>query len=113
MSEQDLRDRYIGYYAAVTEIDDNIARVLGALEQRKLRENTIIIYTSDHGCAIGHKGFFGKGNSTRPLNMYEISLQVPLILSGAGIESADARPVRRPLRYLSYDLPVGGFGAAR
>ena len=86
LSEQDLRDRYIGYYAAATEIDDNIARVLGALEQRNLRENTIIIYTSDHGCAIGHKGFFGKGNSTRPLNMYEISLRVPLIAAGAGIE---------------------------
>ena len=86
LSEPDLRDRYIGYYAAATEIDDNIARVLGALEQRDLRENTIIIYTSDHGCAIGHKGFFGKGNSTRPLNMYEISLRVPLIVSGAGIE---------------------------
>ena len=86
LDEKDLRDRYIGYYAAVTEIDDNIARVLGALEVRGMRENTIIIYTSDHGCAIGHKGFFGKGNSTRPLNMYEISLQVPLIVSGAGIE---------------------------
>ena len=48
-------------------------------------EDTIIIYTSDHGCAIGHQGFFGKGNSTRPLNMYDISLQVPLIIAGAGV----------------------------
>ena len=86
LSEQDLLDRYIGYYAATTEIDDNIARVIGALEQRGQRENTIIIYTSDHGCAIGHQGFFGKGNSTRPLNMYDISLRVPLIISGTGIE---------------------------
>ena len=85
LTAQDLRDRYIGYYAAVTEIDDNIARVIGALELRGLRKNTIIIYTSDHGCAIGHRGFFGKGNSTRPLNMYEISLRAPLIISGAGI----------------------------
>jgi arylsulfatase A-like enzyme len=87
LSARELRDRYIGYYASVTEVDDNIARVIGALKARDQWENTIIIYTSDHGCAIGHQGFFGKGNSTRPLNMYEVSLQVPLIISGAGVES--------------------------
>ncbi len=87
LSEQDLLDRYIGYYTAVNEIDDNVARVIGVLRQRDQLENTIIIYTSDHGCAIGHHGFFGKGNSTRPLNMYEISLRVPLIIAGPGIES--------------------------
>ena len=85
LSEQDLRDRYIGYYAAATEIDDNVARVIGALNLRGFMDNTIIIYTSDHGCALGHRGFFGKGNSTRPLNMYEISLQVPLFISGPGV----------------------------
>ena len=85
LSEGDLRDRYIGYYAAVHEIDDNIKRILDALRQRDQLENTIIIYTSDHGCAIGHHGFFGKGNSTRPLNMYDISLHVPLIIAGRGI----------------------------
>ena len=83
LSDQDLRDRYIGYYAAASEIDDNITRLIGALSLRELYEDTIIIYTSDHGCAIGHQGFFGKGNSTRPLNMYDISLQVPLIVTGA------------------------------
>ncbi len=83
LSDQDLRDRYIGYYAAASEIDDNITRIIGALSLRMMYEDTIIIYTSDHGCAIGHQGFFGKGNSTRPLNMYEISLQVPLIVTGA------------------------------
>ena len=87
LCEAELRDRYIGYYASVTEIDDNIARVIGALQARRQWENTIIIYTSDHGCAIGHKGIFGKGNSTRPLNMYEVSLQVPLIISGPALEA--------------------------
>ena len=81
----DLRDRYIGYYAAATEIDDNIARIIDALKLRGHWENTILIYTSDHGCAMGHQGFFGKGNSTRPLNMYEISLHVPLIIAGPGV----------------------------
>ena len=85
LNPTEVRDRYIGYYAAVTEIDDNIARILAALSARGRLDNTIIIYTSDHGCAIGHKGFFGKGNSTRPLNMYDISLHVPLVIAGAGL----------------------------
>ena len=84
-TEQELLDRYIGYYASVTEIDDNLARIVAALKASGQWDRTILIYTSDHGCAIGHHGFFGKGNSTRPLNMYDISLHVPLIIAGAGI----------------------------
>ena len=82
----ELRDRYIGYYAAVHEIDNNVSRILSSLRDRGQLSNTVVIYTSDHGCAIGHHGFFGKGNSTRPLNMYDVSLHVPLIIAGAGIE---------------------------
>ncbi|MYI42150.1 MAG: sulfatase-like hydrolase/transferase [Chloroflexi bacterium] len=87
LNEQDLRDRYIGYYAAASEVDDNITRIIDALSLRDLYKDTIIIYTSDHGCAMGHQGFFGKGNSTRPLNMYDVSLHVPLIVAGANIPS--------------------------
>ena len=84
---QDLRDHYIGYYAAVTEIDQNVERILNTLDELGVMEDTIIIYTSDHGCTLGHHGFWGKGNSTRPLNMYETSLRIPLIWSGAGIQT--------------------------
>ena len=108
LSADELRDRYVGYYAAVTEIDDNIARVISALKRRGQWENTVIIYTSDHGCAIGHQGFFGKGNSTRPLNMYEISLQVPLIIAGTRYRRGHSRGASRSLRYLPNDLRAGG-----
>ena len=84
-SDELLRDRYIGYYAAVTEIDNNLGRILAKLEEMGRLDNTLVIYTSDHGCALGHQGFFGKGNSTRPLNMYETSLRVPLIWAGPGV----------------------------
>ncbi|MBL4701502.1 MAG: sulfatase-like hydrolase/transferase [Phycisphaeraceae bacterium] len=79
-SPQDVRSRYQGYYAAVTEIDQNLQRIIDHLEQTNQLDNTIIIYTSDHGCALGHQGFWGKGNSTRPLNMHEVSLKVPLLI---------------------------------
>lgn len=76
----DLAARYRNYYAAVTDIDRNVGRILDALDRAGRLADTLVIYTADHGCALGQHGFWGKGNSTRPLNMYETSLRVPLLV---------------------------------
>lgn len=81
----EVRRRRLGYYAAVTEIDREMERLLACLERKGQLDHTYIVYVSDHGCALGHHGFFGKGNSTRPLNMYDVSLRVPLIVRGPGV----------------------------
>jgi arylsulfatase A-like enzyme len=78
-TEADCISRYASYYAAVTDIDRNVARILHRLREQGRLDRTLVIYTSDHGLSLGHHGFWGKGNSTRPLNMYETSLRVPLI----------------------------------
>lgn len=80
-----LRRRYASYYAAVTDIDRGVARILDTLREQGRLDNTLVIYTSDHGLTLGHHGFWGKGNSTRPLNMYETSLRVPLLLRWPGV----------------------------
>jgi arylsulfatase A-like enzyme len=74
-----LRSRYASYYAAVTDIDRNVGRLLDRLHEQGRLDDTLVVYTSDHGLTLGHHGFWGKGNSTRPLNMYETSLRVPLL----------------------------------
>ncbi len=74
-----------GYLAAVIEIDREVGRVLDQLESTGELDNTIVLYTSDHGCCLGHHGVWGKGNGTRPLNFYETSLRVPLLLAGPSI----------------------------
>jgi choline-sulfatase len=79
-----VRHAQRSYYAAVTDIDRNLGRVLQGLAQTGRMQNTVVVYVSDHGCAMGHHGFWGKGNSTRPLNMYETSLRVPLIMRWPG-----------------------------
>ena len=81
-NQEAIKSRWRGYFAAVTQIDRDVGRLLDWLETEGLAENTLVVYTSDHGCALGHQGFWGKGNSTRPLNMYEVSLQVPLLARG-------------------------------
>ncbi len=71
----------IGYFAAVTAMDDNVGRILDKLEQEHLMENTLIIFSSDNGFNCGHHGIWGKGNGTFPLNLYDSSVKVPLIIS--------------------------------
>jgi arylsulfatase A-like enzyme len=81
-----LRDLRTGYYAAVLEIDHAIGRVLEKLESTGQLQNTLVIYVSDHGCSLGQHGIVGKGNATRPLNMYETSIRVPLLMRGPGVK---------------------------
>ena len=84
-SEKDKLSSYQGYYAAVKEIDSNVGRILAWLQDHDQLKDTIVVYVSDHGCSLGHNGIWGKGNATRPLNMYDVSIRVPLIIRGSGI----------------------------
>lgn len=70
-----------GYFAAITAMDACVGTLLEALDAFGLRENTVVIFTSDNGMCMGHHGIWGKGNGTFPQNMYEESVQVPFILS--------------------------------
>ncbi|GAA3651425.1 sulfatase-like hydrolase/transferase [Flavivirga jejuensis] len=69
------------YYASITYMDAQIGRILDALEKSGKADNTYIIFTSDHGLAVGHHGLVGKQN------MYEHSMRAPFIISGPGIKA--------------------------
>ena len=74
----------LAYSSLITGIDANIGRILQKLEELGVRDNTLVIYTADHGWNAGHHGVWGKGNGTIPLNMYEESLRVPMIWNHPG-----------------------------
>lgn len=76
-NEQLYRDYIGGYYALVTEIDHHVGRIIKTLEEENLLDNTIIIYTSDHGDFVGHHGMVEKCAGGH--NVYEDTLRVPLI----------------------------------
>jgi choline-sulfatase len=78
------RESLIGYFAAVSAMDAAIGRVLVTLDQLGLRENTLVLFMSDNGMNCGHHGIWGKGNGTRPQNMYDTSVKVPCIVSHPG-----------------------------
>ncbi|MFG2431154.1 sulfatase-like hydrolase/transferase [Streptomyces sp. NPDC048590] len=83
-SRNDPREALAQYYAAVTDIDEQVGRVLDALDTLGLRDDTLVIYTSDHGLNTGHHGIWGKGNSTLPYNVVDESIRVPLIVNHPG-----------------------------
>jgi arylsulfatase A-like enzyme len=72
------------YSALISGVDHNVGRILQRLEEMGVRENTLVVFTADQGWNAGHHGFWGKGNGTWPLNMYEESLRVPLIWNHPG-----------------------------
>jgi choline-sulfatase len=82
---EDSRANLIGYYAAITAMDEQIGRILSKLEQLGLRKDTLVVFLSDNGFNCGHHGFWGKGNGTFPLNLYDTSIKVPAIFSQPGV----------------------------
>jgi choline-sulfatase len=78
------RASLIGYFAAVTAMDAAIGRVLDTLDRSGLAESTLVVFMSDNGMNCGHHGIWGKGNGTRPQNMYDTSVKVPCIVAQPG-----------------------------
>jgi arylsulfatase A-like enzyme len=62
------------YYRVLLSVDENVGRLLDALDREKLAENTIVIYTSDNGFFLGEHGLFDKRL------MYEPSIRVPMLV---------------------------------
>lgn len=67
------------YYALITHMDAQIGRILDALDATGKADNTVIIFSADHGLAVGHHGLLGKQN------MYDHSVRVPWFISGPGV----------------------------
>ncbi len=74
------------YYAMIKLIDDQLARIIECLEQTGQRENTLIIFSTDHGEALGDHGLIEKG-----CRFYEGLVHVPLIMSWPGVFKQDLR----------------------
>lgn len=79
-SEDQIRGLRRGYLGCVDFVDTQLGRLLNALDASGQLDDTIIIYTSDHGEMLGKFGMWWK------CSMYEDSVRVPLIIAGPGFE---------------------------
>ena len=75
----EIRRQLADYYGVISHLDRQIGRVLAALHEIGEYDNTIIVFSSDHGLAMGSHGLMGKQS------LYEHSMKSPLIFSGPGI----------------------------
>ncbi len=80
-TEATIRNEIGRNYACIENIDIQVGRVLKKLESMGQLENTYIIFTSDHGMAVGRHGLTGKQN------LYEHTWRVPLLVRGPGIQA--------------------------
>ncbi len=74
-----VRGHIADYLGMIAHLDDGVSRVLGALDRLGLTDDTIVIYTADHGLSVGQHGLIGKQN------VYEHSQRIPLVMAGPGI----------------------------
>jgi choline-sulfatase len=80
-TDKNIREQRRGYYGCVTFVDQQLGRIVTALEDANLSESTNVIYTSDHGEMLGKFGMWWKSS------LYEDSARVPLIASGPDFEA--------------------------
>jgi arylsulfatase A-like enzyme len=84
-NEKMAQDLTANYYATMSMVDDNVGRLLDQLKTMGLADNTIIVFTADHGNMLGDHGRWFKGVA------YEGSARIPLLMkSAAGIVAAGA-----------------------
>ena len=103
--EASLRRITASYYALVTQLDRQIGAVLEAARELGMLENTRIIYTSDHGEALGAHGLFGKANLLDP------GAGVPLLMCGPGVPAGHVATA--PVSHVDlYPTIVEGAGLA-
>ncbi len=91
-TEKMVRDELAVYYAVISHMDAQVGRILTALEKSDQAKNTIVVFTSDHGLAIGSHGLRGKQN------MYEHTIGVPLVIAGPNIPANARRSAQCYLR---------------
>jgi arylsulfatase A-like enzyme len=76
MDDDDHRLVRAAYWAMVDLVDDAVGRILEALDRTNQRENTLVVFTSDHGEMLGDHGLYLKGPY-----FYEPAIRVPLVIS--------------------------------
>lgn len=93
-TKPEMQQHIADYYGMISHHDQQLGRVFDTLAANGQLENTIIVYTSDHGLSVGQHGLLGKQN------MYDHSVRIPCILAGPSL------PQGLSLSQLTYQIDI-------
>lgn len=102
-SDRQLAEMTANYYGMISLVDHNVGRLLEALDAEGLAQDTLVVYTTDHGELLGNHGLYLKGPTP-----YEDLLRVTMVARGPGV--ARGRVVGEPMSTL--DLAATFYDAA-
>ena len=101
-----LRDIIANYYGMISLVDHQVGRILAALQDEGLADNTLVVFTSDHGEWLGDHGLMLKG----PM-FYEGLLRVGLIVRGPGVRAGQC--LDQPVSTLDLAATFGDYAGTR
>lgn len=79
------------YYSQITLIDDAVGNLVKRLQALGLEQDTLLIFTADHGLSMGHHGFWGHGAACWPSNLHQAAHSIPLLVSQPGTVESGTR----------------------
>ncbi|QDU94565.1 sulfatase family protein [Lignipirellula cremea] len=113
------------YYGSMSGVDRNVGRLLAKLDEQKLTQNTVVIYTSDHGYHTGHHGLWYKGNAhwmltelppqrwpqidrVRRPNLFDQALRVPTVVRFPGAQPGELSQTISNIDWMPTLLAIAG-----
>jgi uncharacterized sulfatase len=88
MTDRERREAKQAYFASTSFMDAQVGRVLDALERLDLAENTIVVFTSDHGYHLGEHGMWQKRS------LFENSARVPMVIYKPGMKAGNMQTTK-------------------
>ncbi|MEN8229649.1 MAG: sulfatase-like hydrolase/transferase [Bacteroidota bacterium] len=98
------------YAAEISGVDDGVGRVLDAIRQLGLDEQTLIVFTADQGLGCGQHGLWGMGDHTKPLHAFDPTMHIPLIFRHQGLISAGSNTKMMVANYDMMPTILGYLG---
>ena len=105
LTDAQIRNARHAYYANISYVDEWVGTLLATLKTGGMADNTVVIFTADHGDMLGERGLWYK------MNFFEGAARVPLIVSGPGVVSGRAPEHVSLLDLLPTMLDIAGVEA--
>jgi len=79
------------FYSQISMVDDGVGKIVEALDRLGIADDTLLIFTTDHGLSTGEHGFWGHGAATLPSNMHRAAHHIPMIMHQPGVTQGGLR----------------------